>query len=236
MAASGRDVDLAKWAVLLDFDGTVTERDVGEMLLDTFAAGDWRKFVPMRKAGIISGRECLEREFACLPARKEELLAYATTHARLRPGLQTLADFCEKRGILLEIVSCGLDFYIEGLLNHWGLGRLRWTAAKANFVNGHLAMGYAEGHRICETAGHCKCARLEQLKDRGYMVAYGGDGFTDICPAPKADLLMARGALKEHCEANAMSFISCDDFGEIIRHIERGIAAAGALGSDARHT
>lgn len=33
-----------KLALLVDFDGTVTEKDVGVMLLEAFATEEWRRF------------------------------------------------------------------------------------------------------------------------------------------------------------------------------------------------
>ncbi len=77
----------SKLALLIDFDGTVTESDMGVQLLEAFALEDWKHFEPMSEAGLIVGKECLASEFGCLPSDGEEELArFVQEKAVIRPG------------------------------------------------------------------------------------------------------------------------------------------------------
>ncbi len=104
----------ARPAVLTDFDGTLTERDVGELLLDTFAPPEWREEADLWHSGQITFKELNEREFAYRPANKRrEMVQFALDNVEPRPGSKELVEFCTVRAIPLEIVSGGLDFYIR---------------------------------------------------------------------------------------------------------------------------
>jgi len=48
-----------------------------------------------------------------------------------------------------------------------------------------------------------------------------GDGLTDRCVAPEADLLFAKKALVQICEAEAISFRPYRHFGDVQAELER---------------
>jgi len=45
---------VAKWALALDFDGTITLDDIGEILLRRFAAPGWERFDSAMLEGILA--------------------------------------------------------------------------------------------------------------------------------------------------------------------------------------
>ena len=147
-------------AVLLDFDGTLTQRDLGEQLLNAFADPKWREEAAEWRDGRVSFKVMNEREFAYLPAdKRREMEEYASGHARLRDGALELVRYCEEKGILVEIVSGGLDFYIRAVLTKYGLAHLPVLCLKqADFTQGNgVVTGYPDGVVVCETTGACKC-------------------------------------------------------------------------------
>ena len=126
-----------KLAILIDFDGTVTERDMGVALLDAFAVEDWRRFAPMRESGLIVGRECLASEFGCLPSDKgEEMARFVRDEAVVRPGLEELVKLCREKGIPLSVASSGLGFYIRSVLSSRGLSEVPVFSSLATFDAG----------------------------------------------------------------------------------------------------
>lgn len=58
---------------LCDFDGTITEQDVYDQILDAFATGDWQSYGHAYDVNQITfrGYECGVREQPCLHPRKE---------------------------------------------------------------------------------------------------------------------------------------------------------------------
>ena len=84
-------VNLANAAVFLDFDGTITESDVGVHLLERLGDPDWRQVEDLYFSGAIGSRECLEREWALLP-RDEHPDVSAVLYQNLAPVIGPIAQ------------------------------------------------------------------------------------------------------------------------------------------------
>ena len=92
------------FTVLCDFDGTIAEQDVGNLLFDTFTDGSWCQFIQLRRSGHISSRECLMRECRAATVSREELSRFA----RAQSVETTFSDFrayCGRRRIPPYIAS-----------------------------------------------------------------------------------------------------------------------------------
>ena len=210
-----------KLALLVDFDGTVTEQDMGVALLDAFALEDWRRFEPMRDAGLIVGRECLASEFGCLPSdREEEMVRFVREKAVVRPGLKELVDLCRANGIPLNVASSGLGFYIRSVLSAHGLSDVPVYSSRGTFDAGErVRVVYDECPEICDSVGACKCHHALKYAGQGYTVAIVGDGFSDTCLAGQADYVFACGRLLAHCEANGIPHFPFTDFHDVIARL-----------------
>jgi 2-hydroxy-3-keto-5-methylthiopentenyl-1-phosphate phosphatase len=101
---------MRKIAILCDFDGTVAREDVGNLLFRTFSdEKECRVVVDQWKEGLISSRECLEREVALASASREALEEFITKR-KLDPYFKDFVDFTRRRGMEIVIVSDGLDY------------------------------------------------------------------------------------------------------------------------------
>ena len=211
----------AKLAILIDFDGTVTEHDMGVSLLDAFAVEDWRRFARMRDAGLIVGRECLASEFSCLPSDREgEMARFVREKAVVRPGLQELVELCRANGIPLNVASSGLGFYIRSVLSSQGLTDVPVFSSQAKFDAGErVRVVYDECPEVCDSVGACKCYHALKYAGMGYTVASVGDGFSDTCLASNADYVFACGILQSHCEANGIPYFPFTNFHDVIARL-----------------
>src|SRR2546425_11811026 len=106
----------AKRAVLSDFDGTITRVDVGEAILEEFAPSQWREIEELYRARKIGTRESMALQLALVRADREEVLRFADRIAVIDETFREFVEFCQARGLVLEIVSEGLDFYRQHLL------------------------------------------------------------------------------------------------------------------------
>lgn len=209
-----------KRVVLTDFDGTITRRDVSETILEEFAPPEWWDIEELHRARRIGTRESMARQFALINAREDDLLAFVNEHAELDETFREFMQFCDSEGIMVEIVSEGLDFYVHHLLDRWGID-LPVRANRAIFEDGHVTIAYPYADGTCTLCGTCKLGRLFQLRTRGFRVAYVGDGHSDLCPAIEADLVFAKGELADLCREETIEFIPFDRFSDV----QRGIAA-----------
>lgn len=221
---------MKKVAIISDFDGTISRRDVGHHFFGTFIPDRerWLELLEQWRLGVISSRECLEGEMSLVRADQEDLDTFAGNEG-LDPYFKDFVDFCDRRGIDILITSDGLDYYIERLLMRFGLGYLEFNANRLVIADGALR-GIEFPHfnaMDCTRCGNCKRSHLENLRREGYFTVYVGNGYSDRCPAEHADVVLAKGELLDHCRAQGIAHILFENF----RDVERELTARFILHS-----
>jgi 2,3-diketo-5-methylthio-1-phosphopentane phosphatase len=210
-----------KLALLVDFDGTITEEDVAGILLDAFALEDWRRYEPMLEAGLINGREAHVLDYTSLPSKEEELTRFAVERAAIRPGFEELVSYCREAGIPMTVASGGLGFYIRAVLSQHRLSELPMYSAEADFTAGKtIRVSYDGAAATCDMVGACKCFHVHKYASLGYKVALIGDGISDTCAAGRADYVFARRGLQAHCEAQGIPFFPFTDFHDVLAQLQ----------------
>jgi 2-hydroxy-3-keto-5-methylthiopentenyl-1-phosphate phosphatase len=182
--------------VVLDWDGTVTERDTLVMLLDAFGR-------PLPD-GSYSFREVMDREMASLRLPLEEAVAWLVEHARVRPGFHQLA----KRYRPL-VVSSSFEETIRPILAREGVE----LEVMANRVDAR-----PDGWRVlwrdetpCPECGDlCKRSALPEPP-----FVYVGDGWSDHCSALLADRVFARDGLAHYLDEMGVEYGPFDDLREV---------------------
>jgi 2-hydroxy-3-keto-5-methylthiopentenyl-1-phosphate phosphatase len=208
-----------KMIVQCDFDGTLTVEDMGFYLLDTFAKGEWRRWLEQYRNKEISVSEFNSRAFATLRTAKEELLAAIRSETRLREGFVELVAYCREKGFRLAIVSNGLDFYINSILADAGLGDVEAHAATSQFHPGGLTVQYI-GPDGVPLNDDFKAAYTRFFREQGYKVAYVGNGPSDGNPASLSQHVFARDGLLEYCKEKNLPCQPFDDMHDVIKGLE----------------
>ena len=216
--------------ILCDFDDTAADRNVATLLLDAFpkrpfadTSPRWRELHRQYLNAKITLAEYQELAFAGMPVSREEQAAFVREHASLRPGFRELAGYCAVNDIELAIVSHGLDFYIQALLEAADLGHLPVFAVEtSDSKTGGTVFAYPFARDECAWApGNCKCTIVEEYRERGHRVLYAGDGLSDICPAKQADFVFGRDALMHFCKAHDLPHHELTDFNVILDYLEK---------------
>jgi 2-hydroxy-3-keto-5-methylthiopentenyl-1-phosphate phosphatase len=217
------------WSLLSDFDGTITERDMCLALLEEYAEGDWQALDLAYDEGRISLEECLVGQVGMFASPREDLAAYARRKARVRPGFADLVVFCQQRGVGFGIVSAGLDFYIDTILEREGLAGLDAvyirTASQAGRMSVVLPLA---GYPVQEGIRDFKEAVVRQRQAEGLRVAFVGDGSTDFAAARQADHVFARARLLAMCQNEGIPHTPFEDFHEVKKGLSRLLSEAGS--------
>ncbi len=217
-------------AVLCDFDGTVARQDVGNRLFETFSGnGESRRIVERWRRGEISSRECLEREAELVraDARAIERFLDAMT---LDPYFRDFRDFARRRGIEVAIMSDGLDFYIEHLLVRHGVADVDFVANRLVFDGDRLRVEFPWYDMMdCRDCGCCKTHHLLRYREQGFFVVYVGDGLSDRCPCESADLVLAKGALREYCVERRIPHVPFRNFRDVERELIERLLLRGEI-------
>jgi len=201
--------DREKYAVVTDFDGTITTCDIGDALclhFNVITADDI-------EASYSSGTpvaQWMADAFARLPADRNVLENFVVRAARRRKGFAEFSSFCKKRGVPVEIASGGVDLYINPILKKWGARHIKALCGTADTSAGVVRVTYpACGGRTVE---QFKADRVLAMRERGYKVIFCGDGPSDFPAALAADVAFARLRLYDLCKKRGVAAHHLTDF------------------------
>lgn len=208
--------------IISDFDGTITERDVGHHFFETFIPlrTEHEEILEKWRLGLISSGECLEREIEMVEADLGDLDRFIAEE-RFDPYFRDFVDFCERRRFELLVVSDGLDYYIEALLMKFGVGFLELRANRLVLDGGRLAGVEFPWHdpETCPMCGNCKRRHVLELREAGRFTVYVGNGLSDRCASGYADLVFAKGELLDHCRAERIDCLPWRTFRDVERDL-----------------
>ena len=210
-----------KIAVQCDFDGTITEEDVSFLLLDTFADGDWRQLLAEYMEGKIPVGAFNRRAFAMVKTDRPTLTDFVlkSDRVKVRPGFDELLNYCSRKGLEFVIVSNGLIFYIEAILESLGIKGIEVFAAQNQFSPKGVKVQYI-GPDGSEMDAGFKEAHTELLVKRGYSVIYIGNGVSDIFPSRRAIRVFATGDLLRRCREEKLECMPFNDLNDVVRGLE----------------
>ena len=215
---SGKD-SLAP-AVLTDFDDTAAEQNVAELLLHRFGDPTWTDIRARFREGEFTLIEYQEIVFRNILADRDMMQDYVKNNANLRPYFRELWDYCQGNGIPLAVVSQGLDFYIEALLEKEGYPQIPVYSVNTDFTQDGIIYEYRYMRPGHERQGNSKGLIVEKYRDQGYYIVYVGDGHSDFEAGEMADLLYAHRTLAEECKRKQIPFRPFSDFGDVLRGLE----------------
>jgi HAD superfamily phosphoserine phosphatase-like hydrolase len=190
--------------LVLDWDGTVTERDTLDLVLQEFGDPEIYQRVEAELGRTLTLNEVIEQEFQTVTAPLEEVVACLLERVRIRPGFAELA-----RAHRPLIVSSGFHELIEPVLEREGL--LDAVELRANRVEARPD-GWRARFRVaarCEACGEpCKRADLPT----GVEVVYAGDGHSDHCVSLAADRVFATDGLARWLDERGVPYRPLTDF------------------------
>lgn len=202
-------------ALVVDFDNTLTDSDVGDRVADRFGDPGWRLLEDGHRSGEVPTGALIAYMFSTLRATEAELRAYARQVGVLRPGAAAFLRAAKAVGVDLTIASGGLDVYIDAILGEL-LSGVRLVSNRLHFPERRFEFPVdAFG---CGACGNCKGVVVEAARARGAkLVIAVGDGTSDECLARTADVIIGRDWLLDHARALGRVTHAFDDFADVAR-------------------
>ena len=208
-----------KWAVVTDFDATITTRDIGDSIIGHFNAASAKEIRDSCRPGVAVEKwmeEVFERA-GIAGAGPKEIRKFVLDTAVMRRGFGEFLRLCRKRKIPVEIVSGGLDIYVKPLFKKWGI-KTRSFFGSSSRVNGRMKISYPFLRNM--NLEEFKASRVRAFQDRGYRVVFLGDGTSDYLAACLADAVFARRKLYPLCRENGVPVHRLVDFHSVMRTLE----------------
>lgn len=203
-------------AILCDFNGTMTNRDMLAALVDSYGHHEFlRRISDARSRGLLSLRERIAAEARVITCTLDEADARLTSLVEFDT---TFIPFYRQRirgAISLTIVSSGIEELIVRTLDRHGIRRVPL------FANGVEPRpdGWRVLFRDSTPEGNAKRPYVEAAQRNGYRVVAIGDDESDFAMALVADVRFAKRASPLHrfLEARGVShhvFNTFDDVSE----------------------
>ncbi|HEY2787931.1 MAG TPA: HAD-IB family phosphatase, partial [Gaiellales bacterium] len=200
--------------IVVDFDGTITDRDTQDGLLERYAPEAYEEAERGLVEGRLTLRECMTMEFMQVRGEHEALVAEAVAEARVRPGFARFVRAAEAAGHGLVVVSGGFESIIRPILAREGAEHLPVIAHEARFTPEGTTIEFRHGADCAVCGQECKRSVVDGLRN-GRPVAYIGDGYSDQCAAVAADRRFARHALARDLDKLGLAYTPFDDFDDI---------------------
>src|SRR2546423_8499523 len=122
--------------LFLDFDGTISERDAIDAILEEFADPRWLAIEEEWRTGRIGSRECLRAQMALVRATGAEVNVLLDS-IKVDRGFATLLELCARHSVPTHIVSDGFDYCIRRILAGAG-PRVARALADVRIFSSHL--------------------------------------------------------------------------------------------------
>ncbi len=215
-------IDNKGFKIFVDFDGTITRKDVGEEMFLTFGN-------PEKAHSII--KQWLNKEITSI--QTWQYLCETVVDLNMKdfdefidkmeidPYFLEFVDFCNSNGHEIRILSDGLDYYIERILKNFNIQHIEHYTNKVKFgANNKLICEFPYTDEECNLCANCKRNHiLENSADDDFTV-YIGDGWSDTCAAQYCDVIFAKRSLLKFCEKNRISYFPFTNFKDVIKRLE----------------
>ena len=207
--------------LLCDFDGTISDVDVTDLLLHNFGQSGYLKLEKDWEEGKIGSQKCMREQIALLKASQPEV-DMCLDQIAIDPYFQQFTSSMKQLNVPVHIVSDGLDYAIERILHNNHLYKLPFFANKLIYQGEQkwqLDFPYMSTGCI-KQSGNCKCAYIASLREKYDHIFYVGDGSSDYCVSHKVDMVFAKNKLIDYCQAHAIKHHAIQDFSDIINFFE----------------
>lgn len=183
-------------ALVLDWDGTVTERDTLHLVIEEFGDVDVFRVLEQEIGRRLTLREVIACEMETITAPLDEVVGWLLDTVRIRAGF---AELVQRHDPL--IVSAGFHELIDPVLEREGV-RARVVANRVTADPAGWRASFPQAD-TCDVCGEqCKRASVAGLG----AFAYVGDGVSDRCVSLAADLVYARDGLARYLDELGVAY------------------------------
>tara|TARA_Y100001970_G_scaffold197312_1_gene240064 strand:- start:7074 stop:7733 length:660 start_codon:yes stop_codon:yes gene_type:complete len=203
--------------VQTDFDNTLTEGNVSELIHDEFGPDNWPEIYEKYKKGLITVEESNIYSFRYLNTKKQDLDNFVKKNVKFRDGFIEFYNHLMKNSLDLKIVSSGVDFYIFSALSSIGIDpkSIDIIAGKSTFDSKGIKIQYFDSvnHNISENFKGVHTALHKTLYSK---IIYFGDSFTDLNSAKISDVIFATDKLKKYFNKSNIDHFPFENYFEVL--------------------
>jgi len=208
--------------VLCDFDGTITNADIGFRIIETFGGPGWREVEDAYQRGEKGSKEAIEEIFSLTRVSEQTLSRFVEEHFFVDPSFNDFLNYCRRSDMEITVLSDGFDFYIDLMLQKFKVD-VPYLANCLRVIDNSLVTRFPYHNTKCGICGNCKMEFAQKVKKRGADIIYIGDGHSDRCASNMADVIFAKDSLAEYCKEQEMPYFHFNNFADILDLCRSGL-------------
>jgi len=211
------------WIVVTDFDGTITEKDIGNELCKLYRPQLYSELSAAYSKELLKLRDFQHQIWTGFPCKKEEFISSSLRVATLRPGVNEFFEMCAHKNIPVYIASCGMDVYIDSIIDRFfskfAQAAIKGIACnKTTFDDRELVKIEPPDNEPAqpEPLHKGRWAKALANESQAKVIAIGNGG-SDRTFIGHVDTIFATEKLINICEAAGESFIPFNHFFDILK-------------------
>jgi 2-hydroxy-3-keto-5-methylthiopentenyl-1-phosphate phosphatase len=207
--------------IFVDFDGTITQDDVGESIFHRFGnQAKVEKIIGELLSDRISAKQSWIELCNSIDEVDINLLKDFINNIDIDPGFHKMVDFCENNNIPVIVLSDGFDYYIDIIFQREKLERLKYYSNTLTFSpENKLVPSFPYMDPGCRHSANCKRNHIINNSSDDDFTIYIGDGNSDKECALFCDAVFAKKSLLKFCEKERISFYPYNTFYEVIEKL-----------------
>ena len=207
--------------IFMDFDGTVTQQDVGEEVFRKFSEKEKvNKIIDDLLNDRISSRECWIKLCNAVPlADKNEFDDFIISIA-LDSTFEKFKDYCANENIDLFVLSDGFDYYISKIFEKNEINGLTVYSNHLEIVDGKLIPSFPYYDESSFSSANCKRNHIINHSSEEDFTIFIGDGNSDKDSIEYCDFIFARDDLLKYCEKKRITYFPFKTFDDVIKKLD----------------
>jgi len=212
--------------IFIDFDGTITKKDVGDAIFLKFCD---EKIVSDIIDKLLSDKISAKQswvslcEIAKIPGKKE--LNNFIDAIEIDSTFHEFVKFCSKNKIDSYVLSDGFDYYINRIFKREGLDHIKFYSNNLEITDDNRFIPHFPYLDIsCLTSANCKRNHIINHSGDDEYTVFIGDGNSDKYTAQFCDFIFAKADLLKFCEKERITYFPFHDFKDVIVKMENLIS------------
>ena len=201
-----------------DFDNTITEGNVSELIHDEFGPENWPEIYEKYKKGLITVEESNIYSFRYLNTKKIDLDDFVKKNVKFRDGFLEFYKYVMNNNLDFKIVSSGVDFYIYAALSVLGIdpNTVEILSGKSVFNSKGIKIFYFDTQNN-KINSKFKDTHTQYHRKIYSKIIYFGDSHTDLYSSKICDVVFATDKLQNYYKKNKLPHFSFDNYYDVIQ-------------------
>lgn len=207
-----------------DFDGTLTEKDFYQMIIDNYLGEVGQALYKEWRQGLHLDKDFLGKIYSAMNREEAEIFEDILRIEWDESANELIQKVRESGGEFI-ILSAGTSYYIDRLLKEKGLSDIKVYSNPGIYKDKGIHLQIDENSLYySERYGIDKAKVVADLKKQYAHVYYAGDSAPDILPCKIADMAFAKSGLQDMLKAEGVNFTPIKSFKDVTTILtEKGV-------------